>query len=87
MSTDSLGDGSGDSTPASTAEPTGDYDIPRWIKTDCGRLKYQDLATRRGLPARLRLGWFVLIAALRDWRLPDPDQPPGPQDSPPAGGS
>ena len=21
--------------------------------------------------AKLRLGWFVLIAALRDWRLPD----------------
>jgi hypothetical protein len=24
--------------------------------------------------SRLRLGWFVAIAALRDWRLPDPDQ-------------
>ncbi|MFM7286992.1 MAG: hypothetical protein ACKO02_09245 [Cyanobium sp.] len=44
----------------------------RWIKTDCGRAKYLDLAARQGLPARLRLGWFVLIAALRDWRLADP---------------
>jgi hypothetical protein len=32
--------------------------VHRWIKTECGRAKYADL------------GWFVLIAALRDWRLP-----------------
>jgi hypothetical protein len=42
----------------------------RWIKTACGRAMYAELATRPGLPARLRLTWFVLIAALRDWRLP-----------------
>lgn len=46
----------------------------RWIKTDCGRALYTELAARPGLPARLRLAWFVLIAALRDWRLADPDQ-------------
>ena len=45
----------------------------RWIKTDCGRAKYGDLAARPGLHARLRLAWFVLIAAIRDWPLPDPD--------------
>ena len=45
---------------------------PRWIKTDCGRAKYAELASRSGALARLRLVWFVLIAALRDWRLPDP---------------
>ncbi|WP_164498738.1 MULTISPECIES: hypothetical protein [unclassified Synechococcus] len=49
----------------------------RWIKSDCGRAKYADLAGRRGAIARLRLGWFILIAALRDWRLPDPDQTSG----------
>jgi hypothetical protein len=43
---------------------------PRWIKTDCGRAKYAELAGRRGPLARLRLAWFVLIAAIRDWRLP-----------------
>jgi hypothetical protein len=59
----------------------------RWIKTDCGRAKYLDLSQREGVPARLRLGWFVLIAGLRDWRLADPDQPPRPQDSSPADGS
>jgi hypothetical protein len=46
----------------------------RWIKTDCGRAKYLHLAARQGLPARLRLGWFVLIAAIRDWGVEDPDR-------------
>lgn len=59
----------------------------RWIKSDCGRAKYLDLAQRQGLPARLRLGWFVLIAALRDWRLPDPEPGSAAQGSPPPGGS
>lgn len=45
--------------------------IYRWIKTDCGRAKYAELASRPGAMARVRLGWFVLIAALRDWPLSD----------------
>ena len=49
--------------------------IFRWIKTECGRANYAELNARSGLLARVRLRWFVLIAALRDWRLPDPDQP------------
>ena len=49
----------------------------RWIKTDCGRAKYADLSARKGLRARGRLIWFVLIAAVRDWRLTDPDQATG----------
>lgn len=52
----------------------------QWIKTDCGRAKYADLSARPGLPAKLRLGWFVLIASLRDWSLPNPDAPPDPKD-------
>ena len=40
--------------------------IHRWIKTDCGRAKYAELATREGITAKLRLGWFVVIASLRD---------------------
>jgi hypothetical protein len=44
----------------------------RWIKTDCGRAKYADLASRSGPVAWMRLAWFVLIAAIRDWRLPPP---------------
>ena len=54
--------------------------LHRWIKTDCGRAKYTDLAARPGLPAKLRLGWFVLIASLRDWSLPNPDVPPTSRD-------
>ncbi|WP_170955841.1 hypothetical protein [Synechococcus sp. UW140] len=44
--------------------------LHRWIKTECGRAKYTELAARPGALAKLRLGWFVLVAALRDWRLP-----------------
>ena len=49
-------------------------ELNRWVKTDCGRAKLADLASRPGGLARLRLIWFVLIAALRDWSLPNPDQ-------------
>ena len=50
----------------------------RWIKTQCGRAKYVDLSRRSGFTAQARLSWFVVIAALRDWRLPNPDQTSGP---------
>ena len=53
-----------------------EFNAHQWIKTDCGRAKYADLSTRRGPAAKLRLGWFVLIASLRDWSLPNPDAPP-----------
>jgi hypothetical protein len=43
--------------------------ISRWIRTDCGRAKYLQLAARPGPWARLRLAWFVLIAAVRDLPL------------------
>ncbi len=45
-----------------------------WIKSTCGRAKYEELASRAGLTARLRLSWFVFFAALRDLNLPNPDQ-------------
>ena len=48
--------------------------LQRWVKTDCGRAKLAELQQRRGPIARARLAWFILIAALRDWRLPNPDQ-------------
>ncbi|MFN9658786.1 MAG: hypothetical protein ACK6BC_00160 [Cyanobacteriota bacterium] len=46
--------------------------IARWVKSECGQAKYLELARQRGPGARLRRWWFVLIAALRDWRLPPP---------------
>jgi hypothetical protein len=49
--------------------------VHRWIKTECGRTRYAELASRPGVIARLRLSWFVLIAALRDWRRPANSQP------------
>ena len=57
-----------------------EFKVDQWIKTDCGRAKYVDLSSRRGLAAKLRLGWFVLIASLRDLSLPNPDAPPAPKD-------
>ena len=48
--------------------------IERWIKTDCGRAKYSELALRTGFVAKLRLGWFVLIAVLRDLPINNNDQ-------------
>ena len=48
--------------------------LHRWIKTDCGRAKLAELQQRTGLANRVRLAWFILIATLRDWRLPYPDQ-------------
>jgi hypothetical protein len=50
--------------------------IHRWIKTDCGRVKLAQLQQRQGTSAKIRMGWFVLIAAIRDWSLPNPDQQP-----------
>ncbi|MCP9850416.1 hypothetical protein [Cyanobium sp. Morenito 9A2] len=50
----------------------------RWIKTDCGRAQYSELATRPGPLARLRLVWFVVVAALRDWPLAEPADPLNP---------
>jgi hypothetical protein len=59
--------------PVEQVQAGGSPLIWRWIKTDCGRAKYAELARHRGPVASLRLGWFVLIAALRDWRLPAPE--------------
>jgi hypothetical protein len=55
------------------AQPPVPAAIARWVKTPCGRAKYLELAQRGGAWAKLRRWWFVLIAALRDWRLPADD--------------
>jgi hypothetical protein len=47
-------------------EPT----VYKWIKTECGRAKYHELINRGGIFAKIRLYWFVVIAALRDAKLP-----------------
>ncbi len=44
------------------------------IKTPCGRSKYLNLVSKKGLISKIRLGWFILIAIIKDWNLPTPDQ-------------
>lgn len=61
----------GESQPGARVPPG----IARWVKTECGRAKYQELASRPGPLARLRLWWFVLIASLRDCWPPLPTPP------------
>jgi hypothetical protein len=55
-----------------TAAPPLPEALAYWIRTPCGRAKYARLAAGRGPAAKLRLGWFVLIAALRDLGQPLP---------------
>ena len=39
------------------------------IKTECGRAKYEMLASKKGIFNRIRLYWFVLFAAIQDLNL------------------
>ena len=59
------------SKPTSSRErPAANHDQPL-DQNISSRAKYACLAKRSGPLAKLRLGWFGLIAALRNWRLPD----------------
>ena len=39
------------------------------IKTECGRAKYEMLASKKGILNRIRLYWFIVFAAIEDWNL------------------
>ena len=39
------------------------------IKTECGRAKYEMLASNKGIFNRIRLYWFIVFAAIEDWNL------------------
>lgn len=41
------------------------------IKTECGRAKFHELASRKSLISRIRLIWFILIAIIRDFNISD----------------
>ena len=43
--------------------------INYFIKTECGRAKYAELSKRKGLPAQIRLIWFIIFAAINDWNI------------------
>ena len=36
------------------------------IKTECGRAKYEMLASKKGIFNRIRLYWFIVFAAIKD---------------------
>jgi len=48
--------------------------IYSWIKTPCGRAKYAELAAQKGIFSGLRLGWFIVFAAIKDLNIRNPDQ-------------
>ena len=47
--------------------------IHYFIKTECGRTKYEYLSQKNGVIATLRLIWFILFATIRDLFIQDPD--------------
>ena len=53
------------------------FKIKYWIKSPCGRRKYEELNLKKSFLARVRLYWFVLIASLRDLNLELEDQAEG----------
>ena len=48
-------------------------EIFSFIKTACGRSKYQELIKKRGLLNRIRFYWFVFFAIIKDWNLANPE--------------
>ena len=47
-------------------EPT----VNSFIKTTCGRKKYQELRIKKGFFSQMRLYWFIFIATIKDWNIP-----------------
>ena len=39
------------------------------INTECGRTKYEMIASKQGIFNRIRLYWFIVFAAIEDWSL------------------
>lgn len=38
----------------------------KFIKTECGLNKYEDLKSSKSILGKIRFYWFVLIASIRD---------------------
>ena len=47
----------------------GNNKIFSLIKTECGRAKYEVLASKKGIFNRIRLYWFIAFATIEDWNL------------------
>ena len=39
------------------------------IKTECGRAKYEMLASKKGIFHQIRLYWFIVFATIEDWNI------------------
>jgi hypothetical protein len=38
----------------------------RFIKTECGLNKYDELKNNKGILKRIRFYWFIIIASIKD---------------------
>ena len=47
--------------------------IQNLIKTSCGLEKYEKLAKKEGIIAKLRLAWFIVFATMKDWNIKSKD--------------
>ena len=47
--------------------------IESLIKTECGRAKYEMLASKKCIFHRIRLYWFIVFAAIEDWNIKTDD--------------
>ena len=43
--------------------------IYRFIKTPCGRAKYEMLKDKKKIYSKIRLYWFIIFAIIKDWNL------------------
>ena len=45
--------------------------IYKFIKSACGQAKYEKLTLNKTFFGRIRLFWFIVFAAIRDYNLKD----------------
>ena len=45
--------------------------IHRFIKTECGRAKYENLVLNKTFFGKIRLYWFIFFATLKDINIKD----------------
>ncbi len=43
--------------------------IFKYIKTECGQIKYKSLSENRSIFGRIRLYWFIICATIRDYNI------------------
>ena len=48
--------------------------INHLIKSRCGREKYLILSEKKDFLSRIRLLWFIIFSAIRDWNIQETNQ-------------